>query len=83
MMTKDTRAYAKLFKELGSVYRDLRHRREMVQEDVLKYGFSIRHYQQLESGRPHSLTTLFRVAKMFGVKPSSLLRGLEHHVSDH
>ena len=50
----------------------------MVQEDAAAYGFSVRHYQQLESGRPHSVTTLFKLAEMFKVKPSSLLYGLEN-----
>jgi hypothetical protein len=45
----------------------------MVQEDSLEYGFAVRHYQQLEAGRPHSLTTLFRIADMYGVRPSDLL----------
>lgn len=48
----------------------------MVQEDVIDYGFSVRHYQQLEAGRPHSLTTLFRIAKMLGVGSDKLLKGL-------
>lgn len=48
----------------------------MVQEDVIDYGFSVRHYQQLEAGRPHSLTTLFRVAKMLKVRRDKLLKGL-------
>jgi len=48
----------------------------MVQEDVIDYGFSVRHYQQLEAGRPHSLTTLFRVAAMYKVDSTELLRGL-------
>lgn len=49
----------------------------MVQEDVIKYGFSVHHYQQLEAGRPHSLTTLFRLAEMFGVDAGNLIRKLD------
>lgn len=48
----------------------------MVQEDVIEYSFSVRHYQQLEAGRPHSLTTLFRIADMFGVDSGDLIRKL-------
>jgi hypothetical protein len=48
----------------------------MVQEDAIYHGFSVRHYQQLEAGRPHSLTTLFRLSVMFGTDPASLLSGL-------
>jgi transcriptional regulator with XRE-family HTH domain len=68
--------YGDWFKELGQRYRRLRARRGMVQEDALEYGFSVRHYQQLEGGRPHSLRTLFRLARMLGVQPEQLLKGL-------
>ncbi len=65
--------YSKKFKELGAKYRKLRLERNLVQEDALEYGFSVRHYQQLEAGRPHSLTTLFRLAEMFNLEPAQLL----------
>lgn len=68
--------YREQFKELGNRYRNLRRQRNMVQEDVIEYGFSVRHYQQLEAGRPHSLSTLLRLADMFGVSPDRLLKGL-------
>ncbi len=68
--------YEKEFKELGKRYRSLRLQRNMVQEDVLEHRFSVRHYQQLESGRPHSLQTLFRVSQMFEVNPEELLQDI-------
>jgi transcriptional regulator with XRE-family HTH domain len=74
-MKKDD--YSKLFKELGAKYRILRSERNMVQEDAIEYDFSVRHYQQLEAGRPHSLTTLFRLAEMFDVEPTQLLKELK------
>jgi transcriptional regulator with XRE-family HTH domain len=64
------------FAKLGARYRKLRLERKMVQEDVLGHGFSVRHYQQLESGRPHSLKTFFRVSKMFNVNPEELIKGI-------
>jgi transcriptional regulator with XRE-family HTH domain len=72
-LAAEDRKYAKIFRDLGARYRALRLERGMVQEDSLDYRFSVRHYQQLEAGRPHSLTTLFRLAEMFGVKPADLL----------
>lgn len=66
--------YMTEFFELGNRYKALRKTRGMVQEDVIGYGFSARHYQQLEAGRPHSLTTLFRLAEMFGVNAGELIR---------
>ena len=68
--------YEIAFAKLGARYRKLRLERKMVQEDVLGHGFSVRHYQQLESGRPHSLKTFFRVAKMFNIDPEKLIKGI-------
>lgn len=64
------------WRELGARYRKLRLEHKMVQEDVVRFGFSVRHYQQLEAGRPHSLRTLVRIAKMFEINSSELLQGL-------
>jgi len=72
---EDQAPYGDWFKELGHRYRRLRQERGMVQEDALEYGFSVRHYQQLEGGRPHSIRTLFRMARMLGVTPAELLEG--------
>lgn len=66
------------FEKLGERYRKLRLRRKMVQEDVIGHGFSVRHYQQLESGRPHSLKTFFRLAEMFEENPEKLIKGILH-----
>jgi transcriptional regulator with XRE-family HTH domain len=68
--------YETAFRELGERYRELRAKRKMVQEDVLEFDFSVRHYQQLESGRPHSLQTFFRLCQMFKVPPEDLIQGL-------
>lgn len=69
--------YQETFKKLGQRYRELRIQKKMVQEDVLEYGFSVRHYQQLEAGRPHSLATFFRLAEMFQIPPETLLKGFQ------
>jgi transcriptional regulator with XRE-family HTH domain len=68
--------YKIAFEKLGERYRKVRLERKMVQEDVLAHGFSVRHYQQLESGRQHSLKTFFRVAKMFNMDPEVLIKGI-------
>ncbi len=64
------------YKKLGRRYRRLRLKKGMTQEDVLDFGFSVRHYQQLEAGRAHTLTTLYKLAGMFGVKASELVDGV-------
>jgi len=43
---------------------------------MFSFGFSTRHWQQIEAGRPISMRTLFRICDVFGVKPEHLLRGL-------
>jgi transcriptional regulator with XRE-family HTH domain len=68
--------YKIAFVKLGARYRKTRLERKMVQQDVLGHGFSIRHYQQLESGRPHSLKTFFRVCEMFHMEPEKLIKGI-------
>jgi transcriptional regulator with XRE-family HTH domain len=68
--------YEIAFTKLGARYRKLRLERKMVQEDVIGHGFSVRHYQQLEAGRPHSVKTFFRVSKMFNVNPEILIKGI-------
>ena len=68
--------YKIAFVKLGVRYRKLRLERKMVQEDVLAHGFSVRHYQQLESGRPHSVKTFLRVSKMFKINPEVLIKGI-------
>ena len=69
-------SYEKEFKKLGQRYKELRCRLGMVQEDVLEHDFSVRHYQQLEAGRPHSLRTFVRIACMFSIKPEVLIKGI-------
>jgi transcriptional regulator with XRE-family HTH domain len=69
-------AYEREFKQLAARYKHLRLEQGMVQEDVLDHHFSVRHYQQLETGRPHSLTTFFRICAMFAMKPEILLKGV-------
>ena len=64
------------FRALGTRVRDLRKRRGYSQEDMLSFGFSTRHWQQIEAGRPITLKTLLRICDVFEVTPEKLLRGL-------
>lgn len=64
------------YKKLGKRYRRLRLKKGLTQEDVMKYGFSVRHYQQLEAGKSHTLTTLFKLAEMFGTTASKLVKNI-------
>ena len=46
------------------------------QEDMIGFGFSARHWQQIEAGRPITLSTLLRICETFHVVPEQIVRGL-------
>jgi transcriptional regulator with XRE-family HTH domain len=75
-MPSSKKRFDKVFRQIGDRYRARRRALNLVQEHVLEHGFSVRHYQQLEAGRPHGLTTLFRLAEIFQVAPHLLIQGL-------
>jgi hypothetical protein len=54
--------------------------RELTQEDMIGYGFSVRHWQMIEAGRPSTLVTLLRVCDAFAVTPEQLIAGLAQHL---
>jgi len=68
--------HERIFKELGARLKAMRQKKGHSQEDMLSYGFSTRHWQQIEAGRPITLTTPLRVCDAFQVTPEKLLRGL-------
>ena len=43
---------------------------------MISYGFSVRHLQMIEAGRPSTLFTLLRVCEAFDVQPEQLVAGL-------
>jgi len=67
---------AELFRALGKRIRKLRMENGYSQEDMIGFGFSARHWQQIEAGRPITLTTLLRICDTFDIKPERLLKGL-------
>ena len=50
--------------------------RELVQEDMMAYGFSTRHYQRIEAGLPINIKTALRLCKAFKIKLSDLFIGM-------
>jgi transcriptional regulator with XRE-family HTH domain len=68
---------AKFFSRLGERIRKLRKSRGFSQEDMISFGFSARHWQQIEAGRPITVTTLLRICETFRVPVARLLRGLD------
>jgi len=68
---------AEFFLALGQRVRKLRKEHDYSQEDMLSFGFSTRHWQQVEAGRPITVSTLIRICEVFEVPMSKLVRGLD------
>jgi hypothetical protein len=47
---------------------------------MISYGFSVRHWQMIEAGRPTTMFTLLRVCDAFGIPLEELVAGLGHHI---
>ena len=67
----------KFFLRFGKRVRELRRKRRHSQEDMISYGFSARHWQQIEAGRPITVSTLLRICATFGTSVERLVRGLD------
>jgi len=65
------------FRALGVRVKALRKKRGYSQEDMLSFGFSTRHWQQVEAGRPITATTLLRICEVFELPMSKLVQGLD------
>jgi DNA-binding Xre family transcriptional regulator len=72
--------YSRFFRALGHRVRSYRMERKLTQEDMISYGFSVRHWQMVESGRPITLFTLLRICEAFDVAPEQLVEGLARHL---
>lgn len=58
--------YKKLLITVGKNLKDLRRSRNLSQNDMTEFGFELRNYQRLESGRHSpSLYTLHRLSVIF------------------
>ena len=66
---------ARLVRAFASNLKKLRKLRKISQFDMVDFGFNYRHYQRIESGKySPSLDTLIRLAKVFKVKVTDLLK---------
>lgn len=70
----------RFFVRLGKRIRELRQTRGRSQEDMISYGFSARHWQQIEAGRPITVSTLLRVCAVFEMSIDRLVRGLDRGI---
>jgi transcriptional regulator with XRE-family HTH domain len=71
--------YKRFFRALGHRIRSYRTERKLSQEDMISYGFSVRHWQMIEAGRPTTLFTLLRICDAFEIQPEQLVAGLGQH----
>ena len=69
--------HAKFFRAFGQRAKKLRKAKGYTQEDMISLGFSARHWQQIEAGRPITVTTLLRICDVFKVPAGRLIRGLD------
>jgi transcriptional regulator with XRE-family HTH domain len=60
--------------------RELRLQHGLSQEDMILFGFSGKHWQQLEAGRPITVTTLLRACEALGVTMSEVVKDLDKGV---
>jgi transcriptional regulator with XRE-family HTH domain len=67
---------SKFFDALGKRVRSIRKMRHFTQEDMMDFGFSARHWQQIEKGRPITMRTLLRITIALDVPLSQLVRRL-------
>jgi hypothetical protein len=44
---------------------------------MISFGFSVRHWQQIEAGRPITVATLLRICAIFKTSAARLLSGLD------
>jgi len=58
----------------------IRHR--YTQEDMIGFGFSARHWQQVEAGRAITIKTLVRACRVFNIRLSTVLQGLDGKVHE-
>jgi transcriptional regulator with XRE-family HTH domain len=65
------------FAALGERVKRLRKSQGFTQEDMIGFGFSARHWQQIEAGRPITVTTLLRICDTFSIRAAQLIEGLD------
>lgn len=75
--------YARFFRALGSRIRSYRTECGLSQEDMIFHGFSVRHWQNIESGRPITMFTLLRICEAFDVSFEELFAGLSRYLRKH
>jgi transcriptional regulator with XRE-family HTH domain len=69
--------YLDFYRSLGQRIKKLRKKKGYTQEDMISFGFGLRHWQQIEAGYPINLWTLLRISEAFNVRAWKIIRGLD------
>lgn len=67
---------ARFFKAFGTTVKQLRIKAGLTQEDMMDFGFSVRFYQRIESGKPIHMKTALKLADALGVSLKQLFTNL-------
>ncbi|MFI5073336.1 MAG: helix-turn-helix domain-containing protein [Terriglobales bacterium] len=68
------------FLAFGNRVRELRRKHGHSQEDMNSFGFSARHWQQIEAGRPITVSTLLRICEAFKISAERLVHRLDRGI---
>ena len=74
--------HSKFFKALGQRVKKLRKKNGHSQEDMIAFGFSARHWPQIEAGRPIKMKTLLRIRDVLKVRIGKVLRRTDEGIYD-
>lgn len=68
-------SYERFQQTVAQNIKKTRKKAGLTQENMARFGFNIRHYQDIESGKVHfTLETLYRIARAFKIPPGRLVR---------
>jgi len=69
--------YQRFYRALGQRVKRLRKKKGYTQEDMISFGFGLRHWQEIEAGYPINIWTLLRICEAFDVRAWQIVRGLD------
>ncbi len=69
--------YHRFYRALGQRVKQLRKKKGYTQEDMISFGFGLRHWQQIEGGHPINISTLLRICEAFDLRAWQIIRGLD------
>jgi transcriptional regulator with XRE-family HTH domain len=80
LISSDVVDERKFFRALGARIKGIRKAKGYTQEDMISLGFSARHWQQIEVGRPITVRTLLKICDTFGLQAARLMEGLDRGI---